>query len=69
MAYRDPVEVADLAVDGEDLMREAGIAPGPALGLALRALRDAVVEAPHRNTRETLVALARAGMPEPAQDG
>ncbi|MEO6444265.1 MAG: CCA tRNA nucleotidyltransferase, partial [Gemmatimonadaceae bacterium] len=39
VAYRDPVEIADLAVDGEDLMREGGVSRGPALGEMLRTLR------------------------------
>jgi tRNA nucleotidyltransferase (CCA-adding enzyme) len=59
VAYRDPVEVADLAVDGEDLMRDADVPRGPALGAALRYLRDVVVEEPSRNVRTTLLALAR----------
>ncbi|MEP7381465.1 MAG: hypothetical protein ABI910_07240 [Gemmatimonadota bacterium] len=59
IAYRDAVEIADLAVDGEDLMREGGVARGPALGIMLRRLRDAVVDDPSRNGRDTLLALAR----------
>jgi tRNA nucleotidyltransferase (CCA-adding enzyme) len=59
VAYRDPVEVADLAVDGEDLMREGGVARGPSLGTVLRRLRDAVVDDPARNDRATLLTLAR----------
>ena len=58
IAYRDPIELADLAVDGEDLQRD-GIARGPALGKILRRLLDWVVEEPARNTRDQL--LARAG--------
>ena len=58
IAYRDPVEIADLAVDGEDLMREGVARPGPTLGTLLRRLRDAVVDEPSRNRRETLLALA-----------
>jgi len=54
IAYRDPIELADLTVDGEDLLREA-IARGPALGKILRALLDWVVEEPARNTREELM--------------
>lgn len=57
-AYRDPIALADLAVDGDDLLA-AGIAPGPALGQILAALRDAVLEDPARNTRTELLALAR----------
>jgi tRNA nucleotidyltransferase (CCA-adding enzyme) len=58
IAYRDPIAVADLAVDGDDLVA-AGVAPGPALGQILTALRDAVLEDPSRNTRDELLALAR----------
>ena len=54
IAYRDPVELADLAVDGEDLQRE-GIARGPGLGKILRALLAWVVEDPTRNTRDALI--------------
>jgi tRNA nucleotidyltransferase (CCA-adding enzyme) len=62
IAWRDPVEVADLAADGEDLMREGGVPRGPALGTVLRRLRDAVVEDPALNTRAALLALANAWM-------
>ena len=54
IAYRDPIELADLAVDGEDL-QSAGIARGPVLGKILRALVDWVVEQPQRNTRDQLL--------------
>lgn len=54
IAYRDPIELADLAVDGEDL-QAAGIARGPALGKILRGLVDWVVEQPDRNTRDQLL--------------
>jgi len=57
IAYRDPIELADLAVDGEDLQRE-GIARGPALGKILRALLEWVVEEPSRNTRDQLLGKA-----------
>jgi tRNA nucleotidyltransferase/poly(A) polymerase len=58
IAYRDPVELSDLGIDGEDLLRE-GIARGPALGKILRALLDWVVDDPTRNTRDQLLARAR----------
>jgi len=57
VAYRDPIELADLQVDGEDLQRE-GIARGPELGKILRALLEWVVEDPSRNTREALTTRA-----------
>lgn len=58
-AYRDPVEIADLAVDGEDLMRDAGIPAGPAVGKTLRTLRDWVLDDPARNVRDALLEHAR----------
>jgi tRNA nucleotidyltransferase (CCA-adding enzyme) len=57
-AFRDPIELADLALDGEDL-RDAGIPPGPVLGKILHALLDWVVEDPARNVRDLLLARAR----------
>ena len=64
IAYRDPIELSDLAVDGEDLQR-LGIAHGPLLGKILRSLLAWVVEDPARNTSERLFAHAR----ELARDG
>ncbi len=59
IAYRDPVDVADLAVDGSDLMA-LGIPPGPRLGQTLRVLLDAVLDDPALNQRNVLIARARA---------
>jgi tRNA nucleotidyltransferase (CCA-adding enzyme) len=58
-AYRDPVEIADLAVDGEDLQRDVGLPPGRGIGQTLRQLLDWVLDEPARNTRELLLARAR----------
>jgi hypothetical protein len=49
--------LAGLAVDGNDL-RALGVAPGPQLGVLLRALLARVIEEPALNTREQLLALA-----------
>ncbi|HKG94567.1 MAG TPA: hypothetical protein VKA84_21820, partial [Gemmatimonadaceae bacterium] len=57
IAYRDPIEIADLAVDGDDL-KAAGVPSGPELGKILRALLDHVLDDPSRNTRDRLLALA-----------
>jgi tRNA nucleotidyltransferase/poly(A) polymerase len=54
IAYRDPIEVGDLAVDGDDL-RDAGIPPGPGLGKILHALLELVLEDPTVNRRERLL--------------
>ena len=58
IAFRDPIELADLAVDGEDL-RAVGIQPGRRLGRMLALLLDRVIEDPAQNTRERLLELAR----------
>lgn len=57
IAFRDPVEIADLAVDGDDL-RSIGVKPGPLLGTVLRYLVDKVVEDPSLNIRDTLLDMA-----------
>lgn len=59
VAFRDAIEVADLAVDGDDL-RAAGIAAGPALGRMLQQLVAVVIEDPTVNTRDALLSRARA---------
>lgn len=58
IAFRDPVEIGDLAVDGDDL-RTAGIPPGPTLGKVLLLLLDDVLGDPSRNTRDWLLDRAR----------
>jgi tRNA nucleotidyltransferase (CCA-adding enzyme) len=57
-ALRDPLTVADLAVDGDDL-RRSGIAPGPVLGKILQRLLDAVLEDPSRNATDWLLQEAK----------
>jgi len=59
IAYRDAIEVGDLAITGNDLLK-AGIAPGPAVGRILGRLLEAVVDDPAMNQRERLLALASA---------
>jgi poly(A) polymerase/tRNA nucleotidyltransferase (CCA-adding enzyme) len=54
------IERADLAVHGDDLMDELGLAQGPRLGAILDGLLDAVVEDPALNDRPTLLLLAQA---------
>jgi tRNA nucleotidyltransferase (CCA-adding enzyme) len=56
----DPLEAQQLAISGDDLVTHLGIPPGPAIGRLLAALLDAVVEDPTLNSREQLLALARA---------
>jgi tRNA nucleotidyltransferase (CCA-adding enzyme) len=54
-AFRDPIAVADLAVDGDDL-RHAGLRPGPHIGVMLGRLLEQVLDDPSRNSREWLLA-------------
>jgi hypothetical protein len=53
-AFHDPVEIGDLAIDGNDLIA-AGIPPGPRIRQILETLLDQVLEDPKRNTREYLL--------------
>jgi len=57
-AYRDPIEIADLALNGSDLER-LGLS-GPAVGQALQTLLRAVVEDPSANTPARLEAIIRS---------
>lgn len=57
IAYRDPVEVADLAINGRDLER-IGIT-GPRVGETLRSLLETVIYDPAANSPSTLLEMAR----------
>jgi tRNA nucleotidyltransferase/poly(A) polymerase len=59
---KQPHRLADLAVDGNDLL-ELGFAPGPQLGRALQELLHDVVDDPSCNTRDALLRRARAKLP------
>ena len=67
VAYRDPIEVADLAIDGEDLRRE-GVPPGPKIGRMLRALLGRVLIDPSLNTRDKLLEIVRHMLSTPEGD-
>lgn len=49
----------DLAVDGNTLMAELGLEPGPQIGILLDQLLQAVLEDPALNEREKLLEIAR----------
>jgi tRNA nucleotidyltransferase (CCA-adding enzyme) len=53
-AFRDPIDLGSLAIDGDDL-RAVHVAPGPMLGKILQALLDSVLDDPARNTRDWLL--------------
>ena len=54
-ALRSPVNVQNLAIDGNDLMNELGMEPGPNIGNILTILLEEVLDDPERNTRDTLL--------------
>ena len=66
IAYRDPIEIADLAIDGGDLVR-AGIAPGPELGRILAQLLAVVIADPRANDRARLLDLVRQLISTPSE--
>ena len=59
IAYKDAIELADLAIDGSDL-EKIGIR-GPQVGVTLRRLLEAVINDPRQNIRDRLLQLAQEG--------
>jgi putative nucleotidyltransferase with HDIG domain len=59
IASSGALRVTDLAVDGNDVMGELGLASGPAVREALEALLEEVMDDPSRNTRDHLLARLR----------
>jgi tRNA nucleotidyltransferase (CCA-adding enzyme) len=57
IAYKDAIELADLAIDGTDLAK-LGIT-GPQVGVTLRKLLEAVINDQGLNNRERLMKLAK----------
>ena len=49
----------DLAIDGNDVMKELGIPPSPEVGRILNELFERVTDDPKLNTRDSLLRLAR----------
>ena len=54
VAFWDPIELRDLAVDGDDL-KKAGIAGGQELGRILKTLLRRVLEDPSLNRTDWLL--------------
>lgn len=50
-----PFSINDLAIDGNDIMRELGIKPGPEIGTMLQKLFEEVDEDLSKNTKEYLL--------------
>lgn len=60
LAAEVALDRSGLAIDGNDLIAELGVAPGPRLGAVLDRLLDAVIDDPGLNDRPTLLLLAQA---------
>ena len=58
IAYRDPVQISDLAIDGNDL-QALGLKPGPRIREIQSALLERVLADPAINVRDTLLHHAR----------
>lgn len=59
LAQGAALSTRDLRVNGHDLIRDLGLAPGPVIGKVLDALLEAVTNEPAINEREQLIARAR----------
>ena len=58
-AHAKVLRIKDLPVDGNDVMGELGLPPGPIVGIVLAELLDAVIADPDMNEREQLLGMAR----------
>jgi hypothetical protein len=59
LAARVALDRSDLAINGDDLIRELGLSPGPAVGRILSALLERVLVEPELNERDRLLTIAR----------
>jgi len=53
-ALHDPISVSQLKIDGNYLMKDLGIKPGPRMGWILNSLLEEVIDDPKKNTKEHL---------------
>ncbi len=54
-----PFAITDLEIDGNDLMTELNLKPGPILGKILKELFEKVLDNPELNTKEQLLEVAK----------
>ncbi len=59
-ALRDPISVSQLKINGEFMIKELEIKPGPRMGWILHTLLEEVLDAPEKNTKEHLSELAKS---------
>ncbi len=59
LAQQSALTIGDLALDGNDLKRDAGIPAGRDMGTVLRFLLETVIDDPSQNSRETLLRIAQ----------
>jgi poly(A) polymerase/tRNA nucleotidyltransferase (CCA-adding enzyme) len=59
-ALRDPISVGQLKINGEFMIKELGLKPGPRMGWILNALLEEVLDAPEKNTVEHLSELVQS---------
>ncbi len=57
---KPPFGLADLALNGNDLMREFGLQPGKEIGEILNHLLELVLDFPEKNSYDVLLEEARA---------
>jgi hypothetical protein len=55
----DPISVKQLKLNGNDLMTELGVKPGPKVGAILAVLLSQVIDEPKLNEKKKLLALAK----------
>ncbi|MEK7088652.1 MAG: HDIG domain-containing metalloprotein [Patescibacteria group bacterium] len=59
-ALHDPISVGQLKIDGEFMIKELDIKPGPRMGWILHALLEEVLDDPKKNTKEHLSELVKS---------
>ncbi|GAI31203.1 unnamed protein product, partial [marine sediment metagenome] len=59
-ALHDPISVGQLKINGEDLIKDMGIKPGPRMGWILHALLEEVFDNPAKNNKKHLLELVKS---------
>jgi hypothetical protein len=59
-ALHDPISVGQLKINGEFMIKELGITPGPRMGWILNALLEEILDDPTKNTVEHLSELVKS---------